>query len=258
MLFDKNGHVGVVRVLLQHPNKVNVNESCSEGRAAFSWACEEGHSDVVCEFLKHDTVVDAAVVNAKDNQGRTTLMIAISKGYWASLKHMEVDVNSQDNKGRTALYWASAKGKWEIVLELLQSAVVDVNVQGAHGNTVLIWACLRGRLDIVRELLKDDRVDVSVRNKAGSTALDIARKCNLFEIARRLEEHSKACQRREWEAKALRQDVELHNRERIKNSSERRISTWKQTNKQINKQTNKQTKNKKKESMKTTYKRADR
>ena len=89
-----------------------------------------------------------------------------------------------------------------------------MNVQGAHGNTAHIWVTLRGRLDVVCELLDDDNVDVSVRNKAGSTALDIARKCELFEIASCLEEHSKVCQRREWGANVLRQDVEWKSRER--------------------------------------------
>ncbi|KAI2489614.1 hypothetical protein MHU86_24982 [Fragilaria crotonensis] len=130
------------------------------------------------------------------------------------LQREGVDVNRRDEKGRTALYVAIADGRREVVLELVKHGELDVNVRGAHGNTALIWATLRGRLDVVCGLLDDDRVDVSVRNKAGSTALDIARKCNLFEIARRLEEHSKVGQRREWEAKALRQDVELHNRER--------------------------------------------
>ena len=165
-------------------------------------------------------------VNAHDNQGCTPLILACSMEHWPSeldrnssivsklLQREGVDVNRRDKKGRTALYVAIADGRMEVVLELLKHGELDVNDRGAHGNTALIWATLWGRLDVVCGLLDDDRVDVSVRNKAGSTALGIARKCELFEIARRLEEHSKVCQHRQWKAKLPWQDEELKSRER--------------------------------------------
>ncbi|KAI2502335.1 hypothetical protein MHU86_12139 [Fragilaria crotonensis] len=126
-----------------------------------------------------------------------------------------MDVNIRDRKGRSAFYLATViEDRWDVVRELLKRGELDVNVQGPHGNTALIWACLRGRLDLVGALSEDDRVDVSVRNKAGSTALDIARKCELFEIANCLEEFTKACLCRKSEAKILRQGMELNSRDK--------------------------------------------
>ena len=47
-----------------------------------------------------------------------------------------------------------------------------------------------GRADIVSMMLKLDRVDTTLKNKSGSTALDIARKCDMVDVIRFLEDHT--------------------------------------------------------------------
>ena len=113
----------------------------------------------------------------------------------ASCSSTTVDVNSKDEEGLTAFYWASYEGFWDVVIELLtHEGVVDPDVKGAHGNTALIWACLKGQVDVVRTLLECDKVNAHQRNEAGSTAHDIARICNMFEIACCIEEHARRMQ----------------------------------------------------------------
>ena len=45
-------------------------------------------------------------------------------------------------------------------------------------------------------LLKHDNADTNLKNKAGSTALDIARTCEMYEIAEYLKEYAKVGLRR--------------------------------------------------------------
>ena len=111
------------------------------------------------------------------------------------LGHRQMDVNARDKLGRTAFLWASYKGHWEIVREFLKHDEVDVNVEGPQGNTALFWATLRGQLDVVRDMLKHDKINVHHKNKAGSTVLDIARKCDLHDIASLLEKRAQQSSR---------------------------------------------------------------
>ena len=49
---------------------------------------------------------------------------------------------------------------------------------------------LSGKVDVVSMLLTFETIDVNMRNKAGSTALDLARHCQMLDIAKCLEAHA--------------------------------------------------------------------
>jgi ankyrin repeat protein len=87
---------------------------------------------------------------------------------------------------------ASRGSQWDVV-EALICEDVDVNVRGPLGCTALFWATLSGRLDVVSMLLDLNAVDANVKNNAGSTALDIARNCQMVDIAKCLEKHACSC-----------------------------------------------------------------
>ncbi|KAI2492082.1 hypothetical protein MHU86_22479 [Fragilaria crotonensis] len=195
--------VNVVRELLQH-DEVDVTLKNKSGCTALMQACktclwEENYVEVsrrdnlevVRELLK-SAKVD---VNSKDDDGATSLHFAWHYDRMdivrELLQHHTMDANTVSN----ALHWASYEGRWDVVRFILKLDKFDVNFQGLHGNTSLIWATLRNNLSMVRDLLNHG-ADVNATNKAGSTALDIARKCELLEIATCLDIHSKA--RNHW------------------------------------------------------------
>lgn len=68
-------------------------------------------------------------------------------------------------------------------------------------------------MDVVRDILNHKKVDVHHKNKAGSTVLDIARKCELFDIASYLERHGM-------------QSLPGHGKKRKRNRRVRRFFYW--------------------------------
>jgi ankyrin repeat protein len=170
----------------------------NQGRTALILATVYGHEEVVRILLKDDRVD----VDAKDNQGRTALIEASHCGVQEVvrmfLKHDRVDVNAKDGRGRSAFFWENYRGSPDTIRMFLKHESVDVNTAGgALGNTALMWACLRGQAAIVSELLEFPMLDVHLKNNAGSTALDIARELKLLEIARLLEVRTESYIRRD-------------------------------------------------------------
>lgn len=152
-----------------------------------------GHVHVVCELL-NDFVIDGS---AQSGYRGTSRSASCTTGLVRKrLTQGKVDVNIKDLKGCSALYLASQKGQWDVVAEIMEHEEVDVNVQGPLGYTALMWASLKGRLDIVTMILKYDNANTNLKNIAGSTALDVALSCEMFEVARYLEEHNKMKARR--------------------------------------------------------------
>jgi ankyrin repeat domain-containing protein 50 len=182
----------VVRELLIH-NVVDVNARNNQGNTALILASFLGHIYVIRELINHH-IID---INTKGAfEGNDCSTISIRNPMRKRLTNNKLDVNVKDCKGFTALYRAIRSEQWDVVCELMKHEDVDLNVQGPLGFTPLMWASLKGRLDIVSMMLEDDTVDTDIKNIAGSTALDIALACQMFEVARCLEEHTKVCLRR--------------------------------------------------------------
>ena len=88
------------------------------------------NSDLIEAVNKGDTVAVEALlaggadVNAKDNTGRTTLMLAAVGGHSATVEALLTagpDVNAMSKTGQTALLLAAMRGHTDIV-ELLKKA----------------------------------------------------------------------------------------------------------------------------------------
>ncbi|KAI2490607.1 serine/threonine kinase [Fragilaria crotonensis] len=187
---SQNGHLEVVRELLQHDN-VDVNLQCTDdGATALYMASQQGHLEVVRELLQHDNVD----VNLQCTSGATALYTAIQNGHVEVVRKLlqidNVDVNIQSTDGTTALYIASQDGHLEVVRELLQHDNVDVNLQCTNdGTTALYMASQRGRLEVVRELLHHGKVEVNLQRKDGRTALHTASRNGHVELFRELLQH---------------------------------------------------------------------
>lgn len=136
---------------------VNLKQKTLKKENELMIASQNGQRDVAKFFI--DMGVD---VNAKDKNGWTALMHAISSKMYHSGDHIGVinlliashaDLNLKSNNGYTALMLASIYGEKEVVVELLNGGA-NVNVKNNEGNTALMCALSREHFEIVK-LLED-------------------------------------------------------------------------------------------------------
>ncbi|MBC6401410.1 MAG: ankyrin repeat domain-containing protein, partial [Ekhidna sp.] len=123
-------------------------------------------------------IAEGADVNAKDNSGRTVLMLAVIDGQIAAinalLKVSGIMVNIEGPNGDTALHLAALSDYTAIVNALLKVDGIDVNAKNNQGNTALILAASNGYIAIAEALLKVDDIEVNAKSKGGNTALHLA------------------------------------------------------------------------------------
>ena len=76
----KSGETKVVQLLLERFNseESGLNSKDKIGMTGFMWACKEGHKDVVKLLLDHSERID---LNARDNRGWTAFMQACYNGH---------------------------------------------------------------------------------------------------------------------------------------------------------------------------------
>ncbi|MBQ6773099.1 MAG: ankyrin repeat domain-containing protein [Synergistaceae bacterium] len=137
-------------------------------------ACENNTSDVIkilLEKLQGKTLID------KD--GNTPLMIALDKdnnnpGVIETLIDSASDLNAKNNSGRTALIIACDKNNLEAV-KLLLERKVNANIQDNKSNTALMIAAGKNYQDIALLLIQYG-ADINIKNNNGNTALDVAMK----------------------------------------------------------------------------------
>ena len=138
------------------------------------------------------------VINVKDEDGRTPLMLAVIHGCGKHLKRLveelNADVNVEDDASRTALFWACYLNKKEMAEFLLQKradpsvmAMTGTDLEGvgsfelnpeAKHCTPLMAACLKNHHELVDAILTYDRVRDTLRCKGdwSNTALHYAAK----------------------------------------------------------------------------------
>lgn len=123
--------------------------SCSN--EAFFKAVNEGDRELVASFIKAG--ID---INAKEDDGRTALLIAAEKGdaaVAALLADNGADANARDADGYTALMYAAYKGNLEMA-ELLLKHGADVHAKDKDGWTALRFALLQGKTQVADVLKK--------------------------------------------------------------------------------------------------------
>ncbi|KAG9141282.1 hypothetical protein Leryth_001760 [Lithospermum erythrorhizon] len=177
----------VIREMLSKQNQ--------EGETPLYISAENGHADIVEEFLKHLDVESAS--------------IAATNGY--DPFHIAARQGHCDKKGQTALHMAVKGQNVEIVLELIKPDSSVLGLGDNKGNTALHIATRKGRTQIVQCLISVEGVDLNVVNKAGETSLDIADKFGTPELASILKDagalHSKDHGKPPSAAKQLKQTV---------------------------------------------------
>ena len=129
-------------------------------------------------------------VNAKDELGRTALMIAVENSdedmVKTLLKVKGIKVNAKDEDGWTALMNAALYGRKEIVQILLNAKGIKVNAKNEDGWTALMMSVFNGHKDIMKILLNANGIKVNAKDKYGETALTRACISNDKDIVRLL------------------------------------------------------------------------
>lgn len=145
-----------------------VNEEMNKLNHALLKAADERDKETISKLL-----VDGADIDATDDRGRTSVMIAIHTNQFelfTFLVEQGANINIRDNQLDNPLLYAGAEGK----LDFLKAAIAagaDTTITNRYGGTALIPAADRGHVEIVRELLLNSDVDVNHINNLGWTAL---------------------------------------------------------------------------------------
>ena len=167
MTASSEGHVAVVQALLAKGADVQAKDN--DGRTALMWA--------------KDAEVKAVLVKAGVTPGWTAmvgpnedLINAAGRGELAIVEALlakGTDVQARDNHGRTALMLASLNGHLVVVQALLAKGA-DVQAKSTNGNTALMAASWKGHLAVMQALLAKG-ADVQAKNIDGRTALMVAK-----------------------------------------------------------------------------------
>jgi ankyrin repeat protein len=122
-----------------------------DGYTALMVAASQGYSSVVLALLELRASIDIQA-----EKGQTALMLAAGGGHASIVDELlgaRADVTAFDEKGHTALLKAAIAGHAFIVQSLL-TAKAEVGVKDTlHGNSALAWACVQSCAAVVKALL---------------------------------------------------------------------------------------------------------
>jgi len=139
--------------------------------------CEAaGHGQLkVVEFLLSWPGID---INAS-HRGRTALHEAALSNYPAIAKMLldkGIDTNKRDNDGKTALCWAASKGYDDIAYQILLRDETDPNLAPENGVAPLHHAIENKKIMVMHAMLGHARTNAGLATAKGRTPLHLAAK----------------------------------------------------------------------------------
>lgn len=118
-------------------------------------------------------LADGADIDATDDRGRTSAMIAVHTKQLAVfnlLVEKGANINIRDDRSDNPLLYAGAEGLLDFVKAAI-AAKADTKLTNRFGGTALIPAADRGHVEVVKELLEHSDVAIDHVNNLGWTAL---------------------------------------------------------------------------------------
>jgi ankyrin repeat protein len=117
-----HGHPSVVIVLLANPHiRLDLTHEV-RGRTGLHWSCDMNNVSVIGLF-GGDTRCSSGILNMKDNDGESALMIAIRRGNLECVKELytlqDIDFATRNRVGRTII-GVARKQNWEDIIKFLE------------------------------------------------------------------------------------------------------------------------------------------
>jgi ankyrin repeat protein len=144
MLAASNGHIDVVKALIQEGANINLQDN--GGRTALDLALKKNHTAIVDFLLKRVAAADKeSLIKAATSGDIERVKVLIAAG-------ADVDFQRVIN-GFTALIYAAQKGYTHIVEALLRAGA-NVNAKNKNGHTALMRAAEKDNPAIIEMLLQ--------------------------------------------------------------------------------------------------------
>lgn len=188
---SKYGHTDIVRELLHRGAEETIAITCMDGDTALWMASHHGHTDVVKLLLDHGA---ASIIEVADANKETPLHTASRKGY-LEIVDLLLDYGAEETVGiltkggRSLLYAAAEGGCWELYQKLLTYPGAESATVSLdiNDNSLLTAALAGGCVKIVKDLLnRDASRHAALPNKAGETPLLLAANNDVVDIVRML------------------------------------------------------------------------
>lgn len=171
------GHVGVVRLLIEHDGGIDVNAAGATGYSPLHFAASTGKTETVQLLLLH-----GADRHALENTGHSPACLAVLKGHVAVMRTLltgcsRSDVNRRYRPAEVSLLdLAVSCGHMDLLRAIVKfggGGVVDVNAATSNGRTALHLASLANNSGVV-DVLVEAGAHVEARHATMDTPLHYA------------------------------------------------------------------------------------
>lgn len=162
----RNGNTAFVELLLEQGD-ICIEAKDSEGRTPLMAAVSNGHRDTASVLLEN-----GADPRARDRNNRTPLLLPVAADRGDMVRFLlekHANLAAKDNEEKTPLLLAAQQGSEEVVRLLLDGGAA-VEDKDKDGRTPLLAAALRGHEGIVRLLLREG-ADLAARDCFRNTPL---------------------------------------------------------------------------------------
>ena len=170
----ENGDLPMVRLLIDHKSPINAPASfeTNHGVTPLHLASQDGHTDIVEEFLKNAHCYKDALKSTNDRSDITPLHQASYNCHPETVKAL-IDagskVNSKTDNGYTPLHYAAQQGNIEVA-QIVYEAGADINATATLKNqsniTALHLAVQSGSCAMIRFLVESG-ADVTIGKAMG-------------------------------------------------------------------------------------------
>lgn len=173
---------GLVKVLID--NGADADAVNMRGFSPLQLAMKSGEQTIIDAFNSHGRYVDN-----RDNQGRTSLFDAASRGDLGVVRQLIARGADARASDKNALTGAALNGHVSVVHYLIREAKLPVDVPSSDGETALMAAAAANRLDMARLLIEEFGAAPERLSPRGFTALSLAATAGHLDMIRYLFAH---------------------------------------------------------------------